>query len=271
MNGFFYQPEITTTRWINRILWFYFIIFVVQQITRIWFDCGILDMLFCLQSSACTSFQIWRFLTYSFLHNDFWHIFFNLLLFYGSCRFLLQGELTLKQLLFLYTLGIVCGGFIWTLLHLSQPHYVLIGASAGVACLWTYFFLLYPEKTLSVLLFFIFPVHLKARWCLTFFIGYEMLNCLFFELQGMTFVAHSAHLGGALMGYLWFKYQNYKENHPKKDLGQTTQKSRYFVHIEHNNVIHDVPFGLLKKLQEQGIGALSAEERKWLENYRKIK
>ena len=271
MNGFFYRPERITTRWINRILWFYFIVFIFQQITHVWFNCGLLDALFCLQPSSCINLQIWRLFTYSFLHSDFWHIFFNLLLFYGSSRLLLQGELKLKQLLVLYSSGIVFGGLAWSLMHLQQPHYVLIGASAGVACLWTYFFLLYPEKTLSILLFFVFPVNLKARWCLTFFIGYELLNCLFFELQGMTLVAHSAHLGGALMGYLWFKYQNYAENHPKNKPQQTTQKSRYFVHIEQDNVIQDVPFGLLKKLQEEGIGALSAEERRWLENYRKLK
>lgn len=73
------------------------------------------------------------------------------------------------------------------------------------------------------------------------------------------------------MGYLWFKYQNYAENHPKNKPQKTTQKSRYFIHIEQDNVIQDVPFGLLKKLQEEGIGALSAEERRWLENYRKLK
>ena len=107
MNGFFYRPEITTTRWISRILWFYFIVFIFQQITQIWFNCGVLDAVFCLQPRSCTNLQIWRFFTYSFLHSDFWHIFFNLLLFYSSSRLLLQGELTVKQLLTLYSFGII--------------------------------------------------------------------------------------------------------------------------------------------------------------------
>ncbi len=270
MRDFFYQPENSTTRWINHILWFYIIIFIIQQITQIWFRCSLIDALFCLSPKACTNLQIWRFFTYSFLHNNFWHIFFNLLLFYSSSRLLLQNELTLKKLLILYASGILLGGFIWSLIHLQQ-HCILIGASAGISCLWTYFFLLYPNKTLSILLFFIFPIHLKASWCLTFFIGYEIFNCLFFELQSITLVAHSAHLGGILMGYLWFKYQSYIENHPKTKTPQPTKKSRYFVHIEQENIIQDVPFNLLKKLQEQGIGALSAEERSWLEHYRKLK
>ena len=48
------------------------------------------------------------------------------------------------------------------------------------------------------------------------------------------------------------------------------KKSRYTVHIEEDNIITDVPFEILKKLQNEGLGSLSASEREWLEKYRKL-
>ena len=48
------------------------------------------------------------------------------------------------------------------------------------------------------------------------------------------------------------------------------KKSRYTVHIEEDNIITDVPFEILKKLQNEGLCSLSASEREWLEKYRKL-
>ena len=82
----------------------------------------------------------------------------------------------------------------------------------------------------------------------------------------MTHIAHSAHLGGMLVGFIAFRYVQYKEARPAKMQRHTS----YRVHIETENVISDVPFGILKKLQDEGLDALSAEERKWLEHCRKL-
>ena len=96
--------------------------------------------------------------------------------------------------------------------------------------------------------------------------GYDLINCLLYETQSMTNIAHSAHLGGMLVGFLAFRYIKYKESKPTK----VYRRTQYRVHIETENVISDVPFGILKKLQNEGLDALSAEERKWLERYRKL-
>ena len=266
----FFSQDPTAMRWIKRFVWSYIVIFILTQVTSIWFSTHIFTEIFSLISAGHHTWELWRYLTYSFLHADFWHILCNMLLFYTLCRFLLTYELQLKQLIGLYFTGIIAGGILWSILHIQHPYHVLIGASAGVTALLTYFCLLYPEKSLSILLFFLFPIQLKARTCFYVLLGYELINCLFFETQGLANIAHSAHLGGILVGALAIYYTKHKETIFSRKTTTKLKTSRYKVHIEEDNVITDVPFEILKKLQNEGLGALSASEREWLEKYRKL-
>ncbi len=266
----FFSQAPLAMRWIKRLVWFYVAIFIVTKVTSIWFSsCFILDA-FSLDADGSFTWEIWRYITYSFLHADFFHILCNMLLFYTLCQFLLTYELRLKHLLGLYFLGIVVGGIFWKILHMQYGHFTLIGASAGTSTLLTYFCLLYPEKSLSVFLFFLFPIQIKAKTCFYFLLGYEIINCLFDETQGLATIAHSAHLGGIMIGALAIYYTKHKENIFFKKTTSNLKKSRYTVHIEEDNIITDVPFEILKKLQNEGLGSLSASEREWLEKYRKL-
>lgn len=266
----FFSQTPLDMRWIKRFVWFYISIFIITKVTAIWFSSSFIIDFFCLNSTGDTVFEIWRYVTYSFLHADFWHLLCNMLLFYTLCQFLLTYELSLKYLFGLYFLGIIAGGIVWEVLHLQQPYHILLGASAGVMVLLTYFCLLYPEKTLSVFLFFLFPVQVKAKTCFYFLLVYELINCLFYETQGLATIAHSAHLGGIMVGALAIYYTKHKENICFKKTVSNLKKNRYKVHVEEANIITDVPFEILKKLQNEGLGSLSASEREWLEKYRKL-
>lgn len=266
----FFSQTPLSMRWIKRLVWFYISIFIITKVITIWFSSHFMIDLFCLNSAGNTTWQIWRYVTYSFLHADFWHILCNMVLFYTLCQFLLTYELNLKCLLGLYFLGIIVGGMAWKILHLQQPYHILLGASAGTMVLLTYFCLLYPEKSLSVFLFFLFPIQIKAKICFYFLLAYELINCLFYETQGLAMIAHSAHLGGIMVGALAIYYTKHKENISFKKTTSNLKKNRYKVHIEEDNIITDVPFEILKKLQNKGLGSLSASEKEWLEKYRKL-
>ena len=73
-----------------------------------------------------------------------------------------------------------------------------------------------------------------------------------------------------MIGALAIYYTKHKENIFFKKTTSNLKKSRYTVHIEEDNIITDVPFEILKKLQNEGLGSLSASEREWLEKYRKL-
>ena len=266
MGPLFFEPQPLAMRWIKRLMGVFIAIFVCAKLITVWFGTRWFVHLLCLSPVNLTDGHLWHYITYAFLHEDFLHIFCNLWLFYVLCKFLLVHELTLKQLLILFFTGVVIGGLFWSLLNIQHPNHSLIGASAGVATLFTYFCLLYPEKAISIFLFFVFPIQIKTIWCFFLLLGYDLINCLLYETQGMSYVAHSAHLGGILVGFLVFRYTKYKEARPSK----ARRHTQYRVHIETENVISDVPFGILKKLQNEGLQSLSAEERKWLEHYRKL-
>lgn len=266
----FFSQAPVAMRWIKRLVWFYISIFVVTKVTSVWFASNFIMDFFCLNAAGNFTWEIWRYVTYSFLHANIGHILCNMLLFYTLCRFLLTYELSLKHLLGLYFVGIVIGGLFWVILHVQQAYFILIGASAGTSTLLTYFCLLYPEKSLSVFLFFLFPIQIKAKTCFYFLVAYELISCLFYETQGLSTIAHSAHLGGIIVGALAVYYAKHKEDIGFKKATTNLKKNRYKVHIEEDNIITDVPFEILKKLQNEGLGSLSASEREWLEKYRKL-
>ena len=168
----FFEAQPLAMRWIKRLMWSFIGIFVCVKVITVWFGARWLVNLLSLNPENLVNGHLWCFVTYAFLHEDFWHIFCNLWLFYILCKFLLIHELTLKHLLTLFFAGVIIGGLFWALLNLQHPYYSLVGASAGVATLFTYFCLLYPEKTISIFLFFVFPIQIKTFWCFFIFFGF---------------------------------------------------------------------------------------------------
>lgn len=149
-------------------------------------------------------YEPWQLITYNFLHlqSGFWgllHIGFNMLWLYwiGKEYEELHGS---HALFAAYIFGGLGGGLLTVLLHALMPSVgafggVVHGASAAVLGVITTVAVLYPYK--SVALIFIGTVRL-----IYLVIGYLALNLLFVSGSNMSV---SAHLGGALFGYLLAK------------------------------------------------------------------
>ncbi len=152
------------------------------------------------------SFQIWRVLTYAFCHNPGspFHILFNMLfvwwfgktleVMYGSREFLLfyLGAALVSGLCFL-GLGLALG-------QLNPA----IGASGAVMAIMMVYALYYPRQ--RIYLMGIIP--LEIRWLVAFYVVYDsmpILNALIGGAGGSDGIAHSAHLGGLLFGFLYKK------------------------------------------------------------------
>jgi membrane associated rhomboid family serine protease len=141
--------------------------------------------------------QIWRFITYQFLHRDFMHIFFNMYALWLFGR-MIEPRLGRARFLTLYLFSGVLGGIFYTLANYNAPM-PCIGASGAtfgvmVAAAMTYpnaeFFLMFP------------PIRMKLWVMVLVYCGIE----LFSELSGGgRDVAHLAHLGGALGGFLFMR------------------------------------------------------------------
>ena len=78
----------------------------------------------------------------------------------------------------------------------------MVGASAGAFGLVAAFATLYPERPLMLLLFFIIPVSMRAKFLLLF----SALLTVFGIVFPTDNIAHAAHLGGMLTGIVFVRY-----------------------------------------------------------------
>ncbi len=181
-------------------------VFIVQMITRPADDpyhesLGWFTQALQLDVQQILHGQIWRLLTYAFLHDPgtIWHILFNMLFLWWFGRDVedLYGP---REFLLFYLSAALAAGLLFFFSSLAwQPHVRLcFGASGAVMAVMTLCAIHYPQK--PVLLFFILPIPL---WLLAVFYlagdTYVLLN----KINGGTAVA--AHLGGALFAGVYYR------------------------------------------------------------------
>ena len=145
------------------------------------------------------SFMPWQLVTYAFLHADLNHIFFNMLalLMFGAPLEYTWGTKRFVQFYFVCVIGAGLTYLAWAaLMHIESP---VIGASGGVFGLLLAYGMLFPKQ--RVMLLFP-PIPMDAR---TLVIGYGVLELLL-GVMGTGNIAHFAHLGGMLFGWLMIRY-----------------------------------------------------------------
>ena len=162
---------------------------------------------FALSTAGLAHGYVWQLLTYQFMHAALLHLVVNCWLIYVFGR---EVEETLGRAKFLtlYFSSGVIGGLFQTLGGLlaggafAVP---VVGASAAGAGLLAAFAMLWPERPLTLLLFFIIPVSMRAKFLLLFGGLVTFLGILF----PTSNIAHAAHLGGLLTGIFFVRYAMY--------------------------------------------------------------
>ena len=149
-------------------------------------------------------FWPWQVVTYAFLHGSFLHIFLNMyaLWLFGTRLEYVWGERRFTIYYFSCVIGAAATQLIVSEISLLQggEAYPVLGASGGVFGLLLAFGLLFPETELLLLFP---PIPIKAKW---FVLGYGAIE-LFAGVTGtVEGVAHFAHLGGMLTGWLLLIY-----------------------------------------------------------------
>lgn len=142
--------------------------------------------------------QPWSIVTYSFFHGGIWHLFWNMILLYFSGRIFLNlfGP---RKLLNVYFLGVILGGLTFLLSYNVFPAFMgvqtaLIGASAGVTAVLIFICAYIPNQ--EVRLFFF---NVKLWYIGAFFVLIDLVQIPVSGNAG----GHLAHLGGALLGYVY--------------------------------------------------------------------
>ncbi|UCD64141.1 MAG: rhomboid family intramembrane serine protease [Candidatus Zixiibacteriota bacterium] len=192
--------------------------------------------------------------TYMFLHGDFWHIFFNMfvLWMFGTE---IEFNLGTRRFARFYILAGLAGAVL-TMIAKSYQTNPMIGASAAVYGVMAAYWVSFPQR--YVYLYFLFPI--KVKW---FVPGFMLLGFLF----GGPHVAHFAHLGGAVFGFIYFKsdWRLWSFSRKIKDLRYRRQSAKLEKNRQKAEEIMKRVDDILDKINEVGIENISKEDRKFLE------
>lgn len=146
--------------------------------------------------------QPWSLITYFFTHTDFFHILFNMLFLYWFGR-LIQEFLGSEKVINLYILGGLVGGLTYLLIYNIVPYFsdrvatsMMLGASAGVYAIVVGAATFMPNYTFFLL--FLGPIRIK-------YIALFYVILSFANSAGSNAGGELAHLGGALIGFLYIK------------------------------------------------------------------
>ena len=174
-----------------------------------------------------SDFNALQLLSYMFLHASFTHILFNMLalwmfgrvmesvwggrkflFYYLSCGVgagIMQEAAQLVQFHALLTSDapmLVVDGML--LPHGQLPEYLnlftTVGASGAIYAILLAFGMTFPNERIFI---FPLPLPIKAKWFVIFYAAIELLSAIGSSGDG---VAHMAHLGGMLFGFLMIRY-----------------------------------------------------------------
>tara|TARA_B100000902_G_scaffold400026_1_gene474721 strand:+ start:500 stop:1096 length:597 start_codon:yes stop_codon:yes gene_type:complete len=156
-----------------------------------------------LHSFNSNHFNLYQVITYGFLHGDISHLIFNMFPLYMFGR-VLENTWGSKRFLNFYLLTAIGAGIVQLI---TSDFGLTIGASGAVFGLLAGFGMLFPNTKLFLL---IPPVPIKAKY---FVIGYAILELIagVRAVEGDN-IAHFAHLGGAIVGYIIIKYWQKNNN-----------------------------------------------------------
>lgn len=184
---------------------------VLQFVFQLLLHSSALQQLFALSPAALLQGKVWTLLTFSFLHANILHLVVNAL-----GLFLIGREIApmlgSRGVVQFSAAASVLGGLLWFACHFwSSTPTSLVGASAVVAGMFVFFACVAPEREITFLLFFVLPLTLRPKIAAWILLGISLLGLLLNELPGGTLdggmgIAHSAHLGGMLAGWLYYRF-----------------------------------------------------------------
>jgi len=188
---------------VQLIIWINIVVFLLQLLLNV---AGLpyIDQYLALSGGGLRRGFVWQPVTYMFLHAGIWHILINMFIlwFFGREVEYFIGP---KYFTRLYFGAGLAGAALWLAFNFDSG-FPVVGASAAVLGCVIAFATLFPDRDVTLLVFFVLPVTLKAKYLALVAIAFDVVPLL----QGTeSNVAHLAHVGGAALGYLYIKQLGY--------------------------------------------------------------
>jgi membrane associated rhomboid family serine protease len=231
---------------------------------------------------------VWQLLTYQFMHAGLLHLLLNSWAIYVFGRAIEETVGRGKFLSLFLTSGVV-GGIFQVLAALLWPGLFggpVVGASAGAFGLVAAFAVLFPERELTLLLFFIIPIRLSAKMLLIVSLTLAVVGIVFSESIFGGNVANAAHLGGMLAGMVFVRRfardHGWELEQPSRRTGAGEFIARWAgksplwrsgadepnEELSTDEFVKSEVDPILDKISRHGIQSLTAREREILEKAR---
>jgi membrane associated rhomboid family serine protease len=178
------------------------VLFIVQGVADS-YGLGFTDALGLRPASVVRSLQVWRLVTYAFLHTGTFHILFNMLALWMFGTELEHRWGTPNFLKFYFVTGVGAGALtvLFSLLPLgfAAPLYgsLIIGASGAVYGVLLAYGLSFPDR--PIYMYFVFPIPAK------YFVLIMGLLAFYSSIAERSGIANATHLGGLLVAYVYLK------------------------------------------------------------------
>lgn len=158
------------------------------------------EMTFALRYPAGGGLTLVQLVSYMFLHGGFSHLFFNMFALWMFGR-IVEYDLGSKRFLTYYlTCGVGAGVIQLLVNYLEGMPSITVGASGAVFGLLLAYGMMHPN---NVVMLMFPPVALKAKW---FVVIYGVIELFSGVYSSGSNVAHFAHLGGMLFGFLLLRH-----------------------------------------------------------------
>ena len=198
--------------------------------------------------------NIWTIMTYAFIHNDIYHIFWNMFILYFASEYFLNF-FDEKKYIKTFFYGILFGGLFFVLSYNLFPVFkndftTLIGSSAAVYSVLIFICSYFPNNKVNLILF---NIELK-------YIGiiYILLSLVQIPVENPG--GNIAHLGGALWGYIYA--MSIYNNSFNIDLKEIINKLKFSnLNKSENQKMID---SILDKISESGYESLTKKEKELL-------
>jgi membrane associated rhomboid family serine protease len=145
------------------------------------------------------NFNIIQPFTSMFLHGNFSHLFFNMLMLF-IFGYNIEYSIGTRNIILLYLISGISGWFLSSFIQVNPS----IGSSGAVSGIMASILILYPEKKISL---FFLPITFKLKWLVLLYFVVEICKGFMFYNDG---ISHFAHIGGFIGGYLYCLYLKIK-------------------------------------------------------------
>jgi len=245
-----------------------------------------------LSFSGLQKWHVWQLVSYSFLHPvgydpssavlSVFLVGFNLMWLYVLGREM-ESLLGSKHFLWLYFGAVVLGASCWLAVNYHFGG-VLLGAWPGIAACLTLYACLNPDQEIRVLLLFV-PVTIKPKYLVWSLVAVDSCCLAIWEIRGQPSplgYAHSAHIGGMLAGYLYYRLVHQREwrnpdGHADIELPGWFRKARktsgvtpskFKINLTSREHLRAEVDRILDKINSEGFNALTDEEKNLLDEAR---